>query len=75
MFARVAKIERRFVVGAALLSAVGVASVLAFAPISARADGHGHQNEVNFKAYVDECNKMDHSTQAYTDCMDLAEGQ
>ena len=64
MFARVA-----------LLSAIGMASVLAFAPIPAGAAGHGHQNEENFKAYVDQCNKMDHASQAYTDCMDLAEGQ
>ena len=64
MFARVA-----------LLSAIGMATVLVFAPLQVRASGHGHQNEVNFKAYVDQCNKMDHASQAYTDCMDLAEGQ
>ena len=59
----------------ALLSAVAMASVLAFAPIPAGAAGHGHQDEVKFKAYVDECNKMDHNSQAYKDCMNLAEGQ
>ena len=64
MFARVA-----------LLSAIGMTMVLAFAPIPAGAAGHGHQDEVKFKAYVDECNKMDHTTQAYKDCMLLAEGQ
>ena len=64
MFARVA-----------LLSAIGMTMVLAFAPIPAGASGHGHQDEVKFKAYVDECNKMDHASQAYKDCMLLAEGQ
>ena len=75
MFARVAKIDRRFVLSATALSAIGVASVLAFAPVPVRAAGHGHQNEVNFKAYVDQCNKMDHNSKAYSDCMALAEGQ
>ena len=64
MFARVA-----------LLSAIGMVMVLAFAPIPAGAAGHGHQDEVKFKAYTDECNKMDHASQAYKDCMNLAEGQ
>ena len=67
MFARV--------LSAAALSAIGMASVLAFTPIPAGAAGHGHQNEVNFQAYVAECNKMDHNSQAYRNCMALAEGQ
>ena len=67
MFARV--------LSAAMLSAIGMASVLAFTPMPAGAAGHGHQNEVNFQSYVNECNKMDHASQAYKDCMNLAEGQ
>ena len=63
------------VFSAAALSAIGMASVLAFTPIPAGAAGHGHQDEVKFKAYTDECNKMDHASQAYKDCMLLAEGQ
>jgi hypothetical protein len=67
MFARV--------LSAAALSAIGMASVLAFTPIPAGAAGHGNQDEVKFQAYVAECNKMDHSSQAYRNCMALAEGQ
>jgi len=67
MFARV--------LSAAMLSAIGMASVLAFAPIPAVAVGHGHQNEVNFQAYVDQCKKMDPNSQAFKDCMNLVEGQ
>ena len=67
MFARV--------FSAATLSAVCTIAVLAFAPIPAGAAGHGHQDEVKFKAYVDECNKMDQNSQAFKDCMNLAEGQ
>jgi hypothetical protein len=67
MFARV--------LSAAALSAIGMVSVLAFTPIPAGAAGHGHQNEVNFQAYVAECNKMDHNSQAYRNCIALAEGQ
>jgi hypothetical protein len=67
MFARV--------LGAAMLSAIGLVAVLAFAPTPARAAGHGHQNEVNFQAYVNECKKMDPNSQAYRNCMALAEGQ
>ena len=67
MFARV--------LSAAMLSAIGMASVLAFTPIPAGAAGHGHQNEVNFQAYVNECNKMDKDSQAYRNCIALAEGQ
>ena len=67
MFARV--------MSAAVLSAIGTAAVLAFTPIPAGAAGHGHQNEVNFQAYVAECNKMDPNSQAYRNCMALAEGQ
>jgi len=63
------------VLSAAALSAIGMVSVLAFTPIPAGAAGHGHQNEVNFQAYVTECNKMDHNSQAYRNCMALAEGQ
>ena len=67
MFARV--------LSAATLSAACTIAVLAFAPIPAGAAGHGHQDEVKFKAYVDECNKMDHNSQAYRNCMALAESQ
>jgi len=64
MFARVA-----------LLSAIGMVLALAVAPVPVRAAGHGHQNEVNFQAYTAECAKMDPKSQAYKDCMNLAEGQ
>jgi hypothetical protein len=64
MFARVA-----------LLSAIGMVLALAVAPVPVRAAGHGHQNEVNFQAYTAECAKMDPNSQAYKDCMNLAEGQ
>ena len=67
MFARV--------FSAAALAAIGMTSVLAFTPIPAGAAGHGHQDEVKFQAYVNECNKMDHTSQAYRNCMALAEGQ
>ena len=67
MFARV--------LSAAALSAIGLMSVLAFTPIPASASGHGHQDEVKFQAYVAECNKMDHASQAYRNCMAMAEGQ
>ena len=67
MFARVLSVST--------LAAVCTIAVLAFAPIPAGAAGHGHQDEVKFKAYTDECNKMDHASQAYKDCMNLAEGQ
>ena len=67
MFARV--------LSATALSAIGMASVLAFTPIPAGAAGHGHQDEVKFQAYVNECNKMDHNSQAYRNCIALAEGQ
>ena len=59
----------------ALLSAIGMVLALAVAPVPVRAAGHGHQNEVNFQAYTAECAKMDPNSQAYKDCMNLAEGQ
>jgi len=59
----------------ALLSAIAMASVLTFAPIPAGAAGHGHQDEVKFQAYTAECEKMNHDSQAYKDCINLAEGQ
>ena len=67
MFARV--------FSAAALAAIGMTSVLAFTPIPAGAAGHGHQDEVKFQAYTAECEKMDQTTQAYRNCMALAEGQ
>jgi hypothetical protein len=72
MFARVGKIERRFVLGAAL-SAIGVVSVLALAPIPASAESRGHHNEEAFKAYMNECNKMDPQSQAFRNCVAMAE--
>ena len=67
MFARV--------FSATALAAIGMTSVLAFTPIPAGAAGHGHQDEVKFQAYVAECEKMDHASQAYHNCVAMAEGQ
>jgi len=72
MFARVGKIERRFVLGAAL-SAIGVVSVLAFAPLPASAASRGHHNEEQYKAYMAECQKLNSQSQAYRNCVAMAQ--
>ena len=65
MFARV-------VLSAALLSAIGV---LAFAPLPAGAASRGHHDEAAYKAYLAECAKMDSQSQAYRNCIAMAEKQ
>lgn len=72
MFARVGKIERRFVLGA-VLSAISFAAVLAFAPLPAGAASRGHHNEEQYKAYLAECQKMDPQSQAYRNCVAMAQ--
>jgi hypothetical protein len=72
MFAGVGKIERRFVLGAAL-SAIGVVAVLAFAPLPAGAASRGHHNEEAYKAYLAECEKMNPQSQAYRNCIAMAQ--
>ena len=65
----------RVVLSAALLSAIGVASVLAFAPLPAGAASRGHHDEAAYKAYLAECAKMDSQSQAYRNCIAMAEQQ
>ena len=64
MFARVMSV--------AALSAIGVVAVLAFAPMAGAAS-RGHHNEEAYKAYLNECEKMDPQSQAYRNCLAMAE--
>jgi hypothetical protein len=55
------------------LSAMGLAAVLAFTPVPAGAASRGHHNEEAYKAYLAECGKMNPQSQAYRNCVAMAQ--